>query len=82
MTVPEVRALLQHLNGDSLGHQPALRDIGIHHIKEPRRRHFMNLGHVILARSHDENINMAELLNCLRHDAVAIFLCGWANVDG
>ena len=53
-------ALRQHLPAGSARDQPALRDIGVHHVEEAFGRHVDDLRHVVLAGGDDENVDAAE----------------------
>lgn len=60
-------------------HQPALRHIGVHHVEETLGGHVDDLGHVVLTRGDDENVDAAEAGGRRRDDLVARRLARWSR---
>ncbi len=73
--------LLQHRDGRRLRHEPALCDVGVHHVEKARRRHLVDLRDVILARCNDENVHPAETADGGRNDRRTAVLRGRTGID-
>ena len=54
------RVLLLHLDSYSLGHQPALGDIGVHDVEKTLGRHVLNFCDVVLAGGNDQNVDATK----------------------